>query len=269
LVVLLPLAAPAYPPAPHHVLYGLARDQYGTPLANSSAQVVLRTPAGVQLVAAISPGLAPGVNYQLKVPMDAGLTSDLYESSALPPSAPFTLFVVINQTTNLPIQMAGDLSRLGLPGQRTRLDLTLGVDANGDGLPDAWELAFLAAIGSNLSLANLNAGMILTADGLTLQQQYLLGNYPFNPADSFTVTLAGLQDGCPLLEFTTMTGRSYTVQGSPDLQQWTPLSLLVPASGSSGGACSFLYAPNIGTVQIQALQPASGPVMKFFRVMLQ
>jgi hypothetical protein len=269
IAALLPTAALAFPPAPYHLIYGLARDQYGTPLSGSGSQVVLETPAGLQLVATISPGLAPGINYQLKVPMDAGVTPDLYQASALPPSAPFTLMVVMNQTTNLPIQMVGDLSHLGLPGQRTRLDLTLGVDANGDGLPDAWELAFLAAIGSKLPLSDLNAGMILTPDGLTLLQQFLLGNYPFDPTNSFTVTLVGIQDGGPLLEFTTMTGRSYTVLGSPDLQQWTPLSFLVPANGPGSSPYSFLYAPNISTVQIQALQPASGPVMNFFRIMLQ
>jgi hypothetical protein len=56
------------------------------------------------------------------------------------------LYVVTGATTNLPIQMTGNLALLGLPGQRTRLDITLGVNANGNGIPDAWEHAFLAAL---------------------------------------------------------------------------------------------------------------------------
>ena len=72
------LACPvlAYPPAPFHVIYGLARDQYGTPFTDTSTQILLQTPTGVQLSARVAPGLVVGVNYQIAVPMDAGLTPD-------------------------------------------------------------------------------------------------------------------------------------------------------------------------------------------------
>ncbi len=66
-----------------------------------------------------------------------------------------------------------------------------------------------------------------------------------------------------------MTGRSYTIQGSPGLRQWSPLSFVLPAQGPGSGAYTFLYAPDIRTVQVQALQPPSGPAMRFFRLMLQ
>lgn len=66
-----PSAALAYPPAPHHTLYGCVRDQYGTPLTDTNAQVILQTPSGVQLQTAVSPGLGNGINYALAVPMDA------------------------------------------------------------------------------------------------------------------------------------------------------------------------------------------------------
>ena len=111
--------------------------------------------------------------------------------------------------------MTGNFSLLGQPGQRTRLDLTLGVDANGDGIPDAWEHAFLAAIGSDLPLSNLNANLVLTSDGLTLWQEFLAGTYPFDPSQPFLVKIVGLTAGAPLLEFTAMTGRSYTVSARP------------------------------------------------------
>jgi hypothetical protein len=48
--------------------------------------------------------------------------------------------------------MKGDLSKLGEPGKRTHLDLTLGEDLDGDGIPDAWERALLAALGGNRTL---------------------------------------------------------------------------------------------------------------------
>jgi hypothetical protein len=269
LTVLPPVSAPAFPPAPHHVIYGEVRDQYGTPLMLAQAQVLLQTPTGVQFNASLVPGLSAGENYRLEIPMDSGITPDLYQSTALFPWAPFKLAVVIGQTTNLPIQMTGDFSLLGQPGQATRLDLTLGVDANGDGLPDAWELAFLSALGSNLTLADLHAGMILTPDGLTLEQQYLLGNYPFDPTNSFSLTLVAANDGAPVLQFNSITGRSYTLFGSSDLQQWVPVSFVIPVEGPSGPAHNYYYAQDIRVMQVQVMQPAAGPALQFFKMMLQ
>lgn len=259
----------AYPPAPFHVIYGTARDQYGTPFTSGTTKILLQTPTGVRLTTSVSPGLAAGVNYQLEVPMDAGLTPDLYQSSALVAAAPFKLYVVTGGTTNVPIQMTGSFSLLGKPGQRTRLDLTLGVDANGDGIPDAWEYAFLAAIGSNLSLSDLNPKLVLAGDGLTLWQEFLAGTYPFDPAEPFLVKIVSVTAGAPLLEFTTMTGRSYTVLGSFDLKTWTPLSFQVPAEGAAGVIHEFYYAPNINTVQVQVLPDSAHRPMRCFRIMLQ
>ncbi len=267
LALLLTGTALAYPPAPFHVIYGMARDQYGTPFTTALTTILLQTPAGVRLTGSVCPGLAAGVNYQIDVPMDAGLTPDLYQSSALVAAAPFKLYVVAGGATNEPLQMTGNFSLLGKPGQRTRLDLTLGVDANGDGIPDAWEQAFLTAIGSSLSLSNLNPNLVLTSDGLTLWQEFLAGTYPFDPDEPFLVKLVSITAGAPLLEFTTMTGRSYTVLGSSDLNQWTPLSFQVPAEG--GAIQQFYYAPNISTVQVQILPDPTGAPMRFFRLMLQ
>src|ERR1051326_2154537 len=204
----------AFPPAPHHLIYGVVRDEYGTPVVSSAAQVLLQTPTGTSVKSSILPGIAPGINYELEVPMDAGLTSDPYEPQALKTSAPFKIFVIIGPTTNLPIQMTGNFALLGQPGQMTRMDLTLGIDSNADGLRDAWELAFLAVLGSNLSLSDLRPGMDLANDGLTLQQEYLVGAFPFDPGDSFALHLLGFNGPSPLLQFTSMTGRSYSIFGS-------------------------------------------------------
>ncbi len=262
------LPALAFPPAPHHLIYGTVRDEYGTPLTTSKAQVLLTTPTGVQLTTSIVPGVWPGINFELEVPMDSGLTSDPYEPSALITAAPFTISVVTGQTTNVPIQMTGDYSRLGQPGQTTRIDLTLGVDANGDGIPDAWEYAFLQATGSGLSLSQLNPAMDFTGDGRTLLQEFLLGNYPFNTTGSFAVTLVDVNGGSPILQFDTMTGRSYTLLGSPDLGEWTPLAFTLPSEANAVQR-AFYYAQSISTVRIQVVQPDSGPTMHYFQLVLQ
>src|SRR5437773_5503795 len=67
---LLAPAAPAFPPAPDHVLFGMVRNQWGDPLDVSSAIVFLETPTGAGVKVSVLPGLEPGVNYRLAVPMD-------------------------------------------------------------------------------------------------------------------------------------------------------------------------------------------------------
>ena len=263
----LPQAALAFPPAPHHVIYGLIKDQYGTPLMTDQAQVILITPTGVQLMTTVVPELGFQINYQLEVPMDAGLTADPYEPNALMAGANFSMLVVLGGTTNLPIQMAGNLAQLGQPGQQNRIDLTLGVDANGDGIPDAWELAYLSELGSSLGLANINANSRIGPNGLTLLQEFLAGYYPYDPTDTFTLQLLSVSGGSALVQFTATTGRYYSLLGSGDLRSWVPLSFRLPAEGPSGPIHSYYYSSSIQTLQLQSLPPgaSSPPTLGFNR----
>ena len=59
--------------------------------------------------------------------------------------------------------MRGDYSALGRPGESTRIDLTLGEDRDGDGLPDAWERTLITASGGKLTLRTSNLAMISMA----------------------------------------------------------------------------------------------------------
>lgn len=260
-------AARAFPPAPDGLIYGLVKDQYGTPLMNPADQVVLQTTNGIQVVAAIQPGLAIGVNYALDVPMDAGVTPDPYVTNALVAATPYKLYVTVGTVTTLPIEMMGSYAILANPGQQTVQNLTLGADANGDGIPDQWEQVFLSEIGLNIPLASINPNKDYKGDGRTLMQEYLLGNYPFNPSDDFSVQIVSQSAGSAVLGFTSMLGRSYTAYGSPDLKNWTPLSFTVPASGPS--VINSYYSSNIQPVQIQTVQPTNAPTVQFFRLELQ
>src|SRR3569623_417311 len=148
-------ASHAFPPAPDHIFFGMVRDELGNPISADGAEVLLETDSGVQVKALVVNGSDPGSNYRLSVPMDAGITDDIYKPTALKPTVPFKIWVRINEVRYLPIQMKGDYSQLGQPGQRTRLDLTLGEDTDGDGLPDAWERALISALGGGKSLKDI------------------------------------------------------------------------------------------------------------------
>ncbi|HZM06138.1 MAG TPA: hypothetical protein VFC44_24310 [Candidatus Saccharimonadales bacterium] len=260
--------AKGIPPAPYHLIYGLAKDSYGTPLSSANCFVILQS-QGVHLTGQVIPGLGAGVNYQIKVPMDAGQTSQLYRPDALTVSAPFTMLVVISTVTNLPIEMTGAGLLLGQSGGATKINLTIGKDSNGDGIPDAWEYAYLSTLGLNVPLSSINANSMLAGNGQTLLQAYLLGLPVFDPGSAFQVTMAGFVGNSPVLQFPGMTGRSYTVLGSSDLNTWTPLTFNLPTDAPGAPGHPFFYSSAIQNVQLQVNLPAPAAAGMYLKVLLQ
>src|SRR5262245_12475080 len=206
--------ASAFPPAPHHTLYGMVRNQFGDPLNIFPADVFLETPTGVRLHACVINNLEPGVNYRVEVPMDSGTSGETnaYMPTALKPYFQFRLKVQIGQTVYLPIQMTGNFAQIGQPGQKTRIDLTLGVDSDGDGLPDAWEQALIAVYGG--TLASIRPQDDADGDGISNLQEYLAGTYAFDPADGFRLTITAVVAGASDLQFLAIRGRTYSIQSS-------------------------------------------------------
>ena len=254
--------AHAYPPAPFHLVYGMLRDQYGTPITVRGTEVVLETSAGVKIKVVINPGIEVGANYRLEVPMDAGLLAGAYQPTALRPFAPFRIKVRVGSATYLPIEMAGAYSKLGQPGQRTRLDLTLGEDSDGDGLPDAWERLV------NPDIAEVKPDA-RAASGLTYQQTYLAGTYVVDPSKGFELSITGFNRSSAVLEFLAVTGRTYTLVGSADLKTWKPVQFRVSAEGANGTVRGSLRAEAVKTMRIEAVDDGVEPAPGFFRLMLR
>ena len=260
--------ANALPPAPYHLIYGVVRDRYGTPLTTSQATIVLQTFSGGRLFTQVLPGLSPGVNYQFKVPMDGGQTPDLYQSDALLTGALFKIYVIIGTVTNTPIEMVS-YAALGIPAGQTQINLTLGTDSNGDGIPDEWELAFLSTLGLNIPLSSLNGNSVLTPDGRTLRQQYLLGIYPFDPADPLKIKFLGFSGAYPVFSFPTITGRYYTIQRSSDAINWAPAAFTLPNDALGTPSRNYYYAPGIGMVQAYVVPPTNNSKVQLFRILVQ
>jgi len=264
LVFTLLLCSPAhaYPPAPFHLFYGMLRDEYGTPINQVQADVVMETATGVKLRTRINPGIETGANYRLEVPMDAGLMSAAYQPTALRPLVPFQLKVQIGAVTYLPIETRGDYATLGQPGQRTRLNLTLGEDSNGDGLPDAWQ----RLVNPDISKVRPDAD---AGNGMTYRDIYLAGTYAVDPAGGFVLNILGVANEAPQLEFLAVTGRTYSLVGSRDLKSWEPIRFRVPAEGATSPVRSSMLAGTIKRVRVEAIpeDPAAAP--KFYRLVLQ
>ena len=266
-VLLLCGSALAFPPAPHPTLYGMVRNQFGEPL-NFPSDVYLETPSGIQLRTSVIGNLEPGVNYRIEVPMDSGTSSDTnaYQPTALKPFFPFRLKVQIGQTTYLPIQRTGNFAQIGQPGQKTRIDLTLGVDSDGDGLPDAWEQALISIYGG--TLASIRPQDDADGDGISNLNEYLAGTYAFDPADGFRLTLTGTIAGTSSMEFLAIRARTYSIQASPNLQQWTPVNFRVVTGGVAGALQASYPATDVRTLKIQ-VPFQSGATNRYFRALVQ
>ncbi len=263
-----PPASHAFPPAPPHRIYGLVRDEYGDPITVTGAQIIFEPVGGTAITGPIVPGLDPGVNYRLDVPMDSGTAPDAYKPTALKPTLPFRIRVKIGQVTYLPIQMTGNFASLGQPAGSTRIDLTLGEDSDNDGLPDAWERLLIAMLGGNLTLADIRPNDDSDNDGINNINEYYAGTFAFDPADGFRLVPALQPNGRPLLEFTVINPRTYTVHASTNMVNWTPISLKIPANGPSDAARASFNATDIRLLQVEP-QVASTNVNWFYKVQVQ
>lgn len=263
-LLLLPALSRAFPPSPPHVIYGMVRDEMGVPLNLPSAQIILEATNGVQIVGPLVQEADPSVNYRLTIPIDAGISPDLYKPTALRPLVGFRIKVKVGQTEYLPMQMAGDYANLGKPAQSTRIDLTLGEDSDHDGLPDAWERLLIAMLGGNLSLADIRPGDDADGDGISNLDEYLAGTYAFDPSEGFRLALVGGTTAAPLLEFLAISGRTYTLQSSTNLSAWTTLQFRIPAQGAGAPLMPRYRATDVRRLQVEPSLPPGAPASAFF-----
>lgn len=256
----------AFPPAPHQTLFGVVRDEQGNPLALPKSSVVLEVPGSPAVTAAVRNTTGVDGNYQLTVPMDSGLTAARYKPSALFPAAAFTLKVRIGTVNYVPIEMTGVNGLVAEPGKTARVDLTLGVDSDGDGLPDAWERMLLAAMGRNGAPKDVRPDADDDGDGISNLREYLAGTYAFDPADGFVLTAKGVDNGRSVLEFLALRGRTYTVEASPDMSGWKPVGFVMSGDAANAAERTQYLADDVKPVQVRVAQGATAEDRRFFRV---
>jgi hypothetical protein len=260
-MLVLPFGSQAFPPAPSHTIYGLVRDEYGLPLFVTNALIIFEPTNGVQITASIVPNLEPGVNYRLILSIDSGVAPDPYRITALQPNVQFRMRVKIGDVNYLPMEMVGNYATLGNPAESTRIDLTLGVDANGDGLPDAWQDLLIARLGPD---AKIGPNDDADGDGISNMNEYLAGTYAFDPADGFRLKLVPNPAGAPLLEFMVVSPRTYTLFSSTNLQNWASIPFKVPADGPDAPTLPNYRATDIHILQVQPILPDDIPSAQFF-----
>ena len=261
------LAVPAlaFPPAPAHEVLGTVRAQNGRPLDSSEGTVILYNSANLEITRSFTdPLVSPGMNYRLSVPMDSGSFGALYQANALVMGNDYTIRVVINGVVHVPIQFAAQNRPIGAPGEQTVLDLFLGVDSDGDGLPDFWEQLLVDGdfTGNLLDITDVEPQGDLDNDGMTNLQEFMLGTYALGAGDALAVTLESVGADRAKMRFRGIRGRRYGVEVSTNLVNWFPSTLSLSASGTLGASFS---AESTGTQRIYA--PVESPdVPHYFRI---
>lgn len=228
--LLAPVSLHAFPPAPFHTLYGMVRDENGDVLRVEGAQVVFYKGAVEVLRQTIAEGALLDQNYQIRLRMDMqrpGTAS--YTSLANSSGAAFSLGVVLHDIVYYPIEMSAPRA-VGKPGERIRLDLTLGVDSDGDGIPDAWEQSQLYAGGvmpgeNGWDLSLLDRDGDFDRDGIPNWNEYIAGTFAADPTDYLALQIVEPLANHVRLRFFSIYGKVYSLESSTDLQTWTAASL--------------------------------------------
>lgn len=259
--------ANAFPPAPYYTIYGLVRDQVGQTIKAEGASIILLK-GGVEIGRTpIITGLRLDQNYELAIRIDQALSgSPLYSSKAIVAEGAYSLVVDMNGTLFYPIEVSGNLTA-GKGGERVRLDLNLGEDSDGDGLPDVWEQWMLYQAGyspdeqGNWPLHLIDRNGDFDKDGLSNWMEYVAGTFAGDATEKFDLTIKKKTETMVRFEFFAITGKTYTIERSTDMVTWSRVSFSV---GVQAAGDTLFSATEVGVLSAFAV-PTSA-TNEFYRL---
>lgn len=266
LVILTPFWVGAFPPAPYYTLYGTVRDQVGQTLTAEGATLILLK-GGTEIGRTPITSLQLDQNYELNIRIDANRSgTTIYSEKALAAQGLFSLVVEMNGSLFYPIEVAGNLTA-GKGGERVRLDLNLGEDSDGDGLPDIWEQWQLYQAGhfpdanGNWPLHLIDRNGDLDGDGLSNYLEYLAGTFAGDATERFDLQIKEKTETDVRFEFYAITGKTYTIERSADMKTWArvPFAIGAPAAGEP-----IYSATNVGILSAFATPAAADK--EFYRL---
>jgi subtilisin family serine protease len=102
------------------------------------------------------------------------------------------------------------------------------VDANHNGISDAWEMTYFGSVASNRTMETDT-----DHDGMTDYAEFIAGTNPTNAASRFWISGGTIQNNRLLqIQWAVATNRLYRVSASKDLKTWLPVTGWLQASNS-------------------------------------
>jgi len=169
--------------------------------------------------ATVGDGIAPGVNFVIDVSLDDG-TGGIYSPSAAREGDPMDIRVTVDGVEESIVQTS--LPSAPEPAGTAYIKLTVGTDADGDGLPDAWEQWMVDADpGDNIDdVGDITGDGDFDGDGASNLHEYLAGTFPDWNFDYFAIReLLLTANGNLAFRFLTVPGKVYGVQSRPTLNE--------------------------------------------------
>ena len=183
-----------------------------------------------------------------------------FKTGAFSQKMPYQLNVIVNGKVYIPIEIIGKFSKIGLPGETTLLDLTIGEDADGDGLPDAWE----RTLSSNIN--NVNPNDDSDGDGLSNLDEFKSGSYAFDKNDGVVLNIKDVNSKRALFNFNVISGRTYFLEASNDFKLWNSVKFKVTDS-ESDKLSEYFIAKKFDTLNIEIpIDSNLNTAYKFFKL---
>ena len=123
------------------------------------------------------------------------------------------------------------------------------LDANHNGISDAWEKYYFGSVSTNRTQSTDTDG-----NGMSDYGKFIAGLNPTNPASRFVITSVVVSSNRQAqLQWTTVPDRLYQAESSTNLAGWTPFTDWLQASGSSmsGFATNLNSGPHFFRVQVR------------------
>lgn len=248
----------AFPPAPFHTIYGDVRDEQGFLIPANGATVVM-SQGGTRIMREKLTAIdGADFNYQLRIRIDMGRTlTAAYSSLVVSAASSYTLAVDIGGVIYHPIEISTSPPKVGEPASRLRLNLTLGVDSDGDGLPDAWEEAQLYHAGylpdeNGWDLSLIDRDGDFDNDGVSNWQEYIAGTYATDASSTISLEIKEKAGENVRLESYVIHGKSYSIESSTDLKVWTSAAFSVadPAGQTPAEFRTSLISASTGVTNL-------------------